>query len=568
MPTFQLLVDGNEISDAYQVLSIDVRKSFNKIAGARILILDGDAATEDFVISNSDDFKPGNRIEIQAGYHSDNSTIFKGLIIRHGVKIRKNKPSYLVVEARDEAVKLTVGRKSAYFYESSDSDIIEQIAQSAGLETDVAATEAVHKEMVQHHVTDWDFIVSRAEMNGLLVSTDDNKLTAKAPDTSTAPVLSLVHGSTLMEFEADMDARTQVASIKSYAWSFTDQELSESEAAAPNLQESGNISSDDLAGVIGLDEYRMIHSGQVSDEERQLWSDSRFIRSKLAKICGRAKFQGLADVKPGTMIELRGVGERFNGNVFVSGTRHQISSENWQTDVQFGFSDQWFYKNKDVAEMPASGLVPWIHGLQIGVVVKLEEDPDGEDRVQVRIPVIDNQDDGLWARVATLDAGENRGTFFRPEIGDEVILGFVNDDPRDPVILGMFNSSAKPAPVAASDDNHEKGYVSRSEIKILFDDDKVSLTIETPNGNKVVLSDDEGSIVLTDENSNSITMSSDGLSIESQADINIKASGDLNLEGTNTSIKASAQYKAEGSSGAEMSSGATAVLKGSLVQIN
>ena len=78
------------------------------------------------------------------------------------------------------------------------------------------------------------------------------------------------------------------------------------------------------------------------------------------------------------------------------------------------------------------------------------EAPDGEDRVQVRVPVINSQDDGLWARVATLDAGENRGSFFRPEIGDEVVLGFLNDDPRDPIILGMLNSSAKPAPITAS----------------------------------------------------------------------------------------------------------------------
>ena len=63
-------------------------------------------------------------------------------------------------------------------------------------------------------------------------------------------------------------------------------------------------------------------------------------------------------------------------------------------------------------------------------------------------------------------------------------------------------------------------------------------------------------------------MDSSGISIESAGDINLKASGDVNVEGTNTNMKASAQYKAEGSAGVEMSTGATAVLKGSLVQIN
>ena len=91
---------------------------------------------------------------------------------------------------------------------------------------------------------------------------------------------------------------------------------------------------------------------------------------------------------------------------------------------------------------------------------------------------------------------------------------------------------------------------------------------ETPNGNKISISDDEGAIVVTDESNNSITMDAGGITIESAGDISIKASGDVNIEGTNTNVKASAQYKAEGSAGVEMSSSATAVVKGSLVQIN
>lgn len=93
----------------------------------------------------------------------------------------------------------------------------------------------------------------------------------------------------------------------------------------------------------------------------------------------------------------------------------------------------------------ASGLLPAVKGLQIGVVVQLEQYPNGDDRVRVRMPLVDNEDNGVWARVATLDAGENRGSFFRPEMGDEVVLGFLNDDPRDPVILGMLNSSSETA---------------------------------------------------------------------------------------------------------------------------
>ena len=132
----------------------------------------------------------------------------------------------------------------------------------------------------------------------------------------------------------------------------------------------------------------------------------------------------------------------------------------------------------------------------------------------------------------------------------------------------MLHSSAKPAPIVAADDNHEKGFITRSEMKVLFDDDKKSITIETPAGKKIVLDEDAGSIVIEDDNSNVITIDDSGIAMESASDINITASGDVNIEGTNVNITANAQFKADGSAGAEMSSGATAVLSGSLVQIN
>lgn len=568
LPTFKILIGGSEISGEYQVVSVDVYKVFNKIATAKILLLDGDPAEQDFKISNSDDFKPGNEIEIKAGYHNNETTIFKGIIIKHGLKSTRNKPSYLSIEAKDKAVKLTVGRKSTLYYEVKDSEVIEDLAGNASLQTDIEVTSVTHKEMVRHYATDWDFIISRAEVNGLLVLTDDNKLIAKKPDTSSSPLFILAFGANLFEFEAEMDARNQYSSIKSFTWSYADQDLKESESSAPSFTENGNISSGELADVLQIEEINQSHGGSLSDEEIKAWSDSKMLKSKLAKIQGRAKFQGNADVKPGSILTLQGAGDRFNGNIFITGIRHQINADNWETDVQFGFDERWFYEDADIISKPAAGLVPAINGLQIGVVVDLESDPDGENRVQVKIPIINKDEKGLWARVATLDAGNERGSFFRPEIDDEVIVGFINDDSRNPVIIGMVNSSAKPAPLTASNDNHEKGFVTRSKMKFIFNDDKKSITLETPAGKKIIVDDDAGSITMQDENNNKIEMSSSGITLESTSDITIKATGDVKIEGTNINNKANAQFKAEGSGGAELSTSAVAVIKGSLVQIN
>ena len=568
LPTVTVLTDGEPIKSEYNLVSVSVDRCLNKVPSARILMLDGDVAKEDFEISNSEDFVPGKEVEILAGYHSQESTLFKGIIVQHGLKVRKGKPSYLVLDCKDEAVKMTIGRKNGYYKELSDADIIEEMIGEYGLTADIETTEVTHPEMVKFNSTDWDFMLSRAEANGKLVLVDDGTVSLKAPDTGQDPVLSLIHGSTMMEFEAALDARSQLTATKAGAWDYAGQEIIEEEGGQVDFSEPGNLDADTLAEVIGLEALPLQHTGQVVDAELKAWAAGSLLKSRLAKIIGRVRCQGFGEIKPGHMLELKGVGDRFNGNAFVAAVRHQIDSRNWMSDIQFGYTPEWFAERHRLMDRTAAGLLPGVHGLQVGVVTQLESDPDGEDRVLVRMPIIDPEEEGIWARMASPDAGENRGIFFRPEIGDEVVLGFLNGDPRDPIIIGMLNSSAKPAPITAADDNHEKGLVTRSEMKLVFNDDEISVKLETPNGNKLTVSDQEGAILLEDENGNKITMNADGITLESAADVNISASGDVNIEGTNVNVTASAQFKAEGSAGAEVSSGATAILKGSLVQIN
>ncbi|WP_291287891.1 phage baseplate assembly protein V, partial [Flavobacterium sp.] len=253
---------------------------------------------------------------------------------------------------------------------------------------------------------------------------------------------------------------------------------------------------------------------------------------------------------------------------YITGVFHELSEGNWTIDAQFGLNPEWFSETYDIHTPTGSGIIPAIKGLHVGITTQLEGDPNGEDRILVKIPIINNEEQGIWCRVACPDAGENRGVFFRPEIEDEVIIGFVNEDPNNAIVLGMLHSSGKPAPIKASDDNHQKGIVTRSEMKVLFDDDKKSIGIETPAGKKITLDEDKGVIVIEDENSNVITIDSKGIKMESAGNIEIKASGDVTIEGTNVSLKAKAQFKAEGSAGAELSSAAVAIVKGSIVQIN
>ena len=576
--TYDVVIEGQAMNASYQLTMLSVIKEINRIPTVKLSLRDGDAAAKTFEISNTNDFIPGKKIVIKLGYDSDNKQVFKGIITKQAIQVKSNGNSQLMVECRDEAIRMTVGRKSKYFENVKDSQAIEELVKAyKGLEIDAKETSITHKELVQHHVTDWDFLLLRAEACGLLVSVEDSKIKTFKPDTQAEPVLQASFGSSILEFEAEMDARSQWKQVKAIAWDYTDQKLFTADTEEANdIKQPGNLSGAQLAETINLEQYELHHSGYVTEQELKLWADGVMMRSRLAKVRGRVKVSGFSGIKPGDVLKLDGVGDRYNGNAFVTAVKHDIGNGSWETNIQFGLDPESYSKiYKDLNDEPASGLVGGIRGLQIGKVIHLATDPDGEERIQVKITTLDNNANGIWSRVACLDAGEERGTFFRPEIGDEVIVGFINDDPNDAVVLGMLNSSAKKAPLAASDDNHEKGIFTRGKMRIHFNDNTKTITIDTSAGNSIKLDESGKSVEIKDQNDNKISLGTSGIKLSSQKNIDIeaavnltlKAGSSLSIGGATLGIKADGSVSIDGAS-AGISASGIAEIKGSLVKIN
>ncbi len=93
-------------------------------------------------------------------------------------------------------------------------------------------------------------------------------------------------------------------------------------------------------------------------------------------------------------------------------------------------------------------LTPMLHnGSYLAKVVDVN-DPEGLSRVKLRIfsfDGVDAQDAEIWARVAVPFAGSDRGAFFIPDVDDEVLVSFINGDPRQPVVIGgLWNGDATP----------------------------------------------------------------------------------------------------------------------------
>lgn len=582
--TYAVKVNGSTIDTSWQVASIYIDSKVNKIPYCEIEILDGSPDSQDFPISDGSTFVPGNTVEVLAGYENNNQPIFNGIIVKHAIRIKKEVGPVLVIICKDQAVKMTRGRKNCYYANMSDSDIMKQLLGNHGLTADVSSTSGSLKEVIQYYVTDWDFMIARADTNGMLVVVNNGKVTVKSPDDITDEVLSLTYGIDIYEFDGEIDAENQFKTINTSAWDVATQTVTSMNQPVSNF-DAGNLSSDTLAGVLNLESFDLQSAGFLESGMLSSWAKAQALKSKYAKVRGIAKFQGNASVTPCALLELNGVGQRFSGKGFVSGVSHELHDGNWITTTELGISPEWFSAQVKAEAPVASGLLPGVQGLQIGVVKKISSDPEKQLRVLIDLPLVGTDKGGVWARLGSAYASSGVGAFFYPEIDDEVIVGFFNDDPRYPVILGSLYSSKKTAAYTPDDTNSTKAWVTREKMKIEFDEKEKVITVTTPGNNSIVLSDKGKSITLSDQNNNSIKMSSSGIEISSASSVTIKAStdvavnastgatvnvsgGDLSMKALNVSSNGEVSFKAEGGASSQLTASGQVKIQGAMVMIN
>lgn len=164
-------------------------------------------------------------------------------------------------------------------------------------------------------------------------------------------------------------------------------------------------------------------------------------------------------------------------------------------------------------------------------IVSDNRDPDQQGRVKVRLPWAPDSGRAAreaWARLATLMAGSNRGTWMVPDVDDEVLVAFEGGDPRHPYVVGaLWNGRDKPpATMDGAGQNQKKVIRSRSGITITFDDTSPQsrLTLETPEGQRVTLGDGPGAIEIRDANGNSIRLEPAGITVTASASLTLRAS--------------------------------------------
>jgi uncharacterized protein involved in type VI secretion and phage assembly len=187
-------------------------------------------------------------------------------------------------------------------------------------------------------------------------------------------------------------------------------------------------------------------------------------------------------------------------------------------------------------------------------VVTQNQDPEGRGRVKLKFSWESEPRESDWARCAAPMAGKDRGTWFLPEVGDEVLVAFEREDLRFPYVLGaLWNGQDKPPEDNGDGKNDRRVIKSRSGHTLTFDDGaQGQVELRLQDGKRVAI--DENGLVMEDGAGNKIAIDSSGGSIS------IETTGTLTLKAASITLQAQAS--------AELKAGATVTVSGGLVQIN
>ncbi len=286
---------------------------------------------------------------------------------------------------------------------------------------------------------------------------------------------------------------------------------------------------------------------------------------------------------PGTKIAVKALRTESNGTVDYGD--YLVTSVQHHCDNLFNYDNRFTGVSSEAKTPIYADPMAFPKSGPQNAVVKDNKDPEKLGRVRVNFFWQEANLMSPWIRITHPYAANKRGFYFIPEIDDEVLVDFEGGDAEKPFVVGsMYHGKNKPHEKWPDNKNSFKGIVTKSNLRIEFDDEKKITTIDTPGGNKVVISDDEKSILLSDQNRNTVEMKPSGISLDSPKDIkitskskitidatsgvDISSTSDVKVTGLNINQTANVSFTAKGNASAELSAAGQTTVKGAMVMIN
>jgi phage protein D/phage baseplate assembly protein gpV len=468
-------------------------------------------------------FDVGKQVEIHMGYAGDLRPMMLGEITAIQPSFPSGGAPTLGVTGYDRSHRMRHNRPERFTWKfMNDSVIAAAIASENLLIPDVDPAPTPARESVQQVGSDWALLQQLAERNYFQLFVHWDRLYFRFPRRQ-PEIVTLEWGVSLASFTPRLSTATQIGVevLRGY-----DYEIAEKIVAVLPVVAVG----DDVEEIVErlgdgfLQQLVSLGRYVVRDRPVANYADAIAVaRSVLLKIIeglyeGSGSCIGMPELRAGDLVEIRGVGERFSGFYRLSKVTHRLGVGGYTTSfevTQKHANSLLKSLRSKIDETRSPNRQQAASGLMVGIVEN-NVDPKGLGRVQVSIPLLSDVNLSAYARMATAMAGANTGTYFLPDLKDEVLVAFVNGNVDEPVILGgLWNGDKRPPEINADGLNAKKTIRFQSGIAIDVQEKP------TPT---VTLTDGKGSKLVMDAGTGDIT-------IQAKGNVNIRSgpTGKVNL---------------------------------------
>lgn len=440
--------------------------------------------------------------------------------------------------------------------------------------------------VVQFKETDWAFLCRICARESKWLYYDGKKLSidqAKSKNTHELDWVKHIGSFDLKMKVSNLDYRTDVYEEGGQQQFFTDSTKGASSTDFSNLTSKVHSVSKSLFKDKSFDPFPQ-HADSDTNTVKYLANRRQAAVGELVKCIVQSNVPA---IKIGDTIKVVGMRD-FSATYMVAEVKHIVEEGSYRNELEA--------IPLETAHPSWSAPATEIPQFQAGVVTN-NQDPDNRYRVRVKLNYTDedgNQLETPFLRVIANSAGDNHGTYFLPEVGDEVMVGFERDNPEKPVVIGnLWNGQVTPDGELPHAENNFKGIYTRAGNRIDIGDADGGQFIKISNAGKntIYLECDGPKIkVYTEgdlevEAKQNISMICDGnFNIESKGNfsatsekaVEIKAgtnmtssapSGDIKLEAINVKIDATANVESTANANNEMTGSAVAKVSGGIVKV-
>ncbi|ANQ52266.1 hypothetical protein MY04_4931 [Flammeovirga sp. MY04] len=566
----------------YQVKDMNINYSVNDVPYCSLTLIN---ANHDLEFSSIQDLYPSNEIKIYAENDVvEKVLLFEGIISKYGTQ-SKGRNFVTIIEILHPVFRLK-RRAVNRLFALSLPEVVDKIFSDYELQVENQMDieeEDSESRISQYQQNDFDFVVSKLRQAGCLLCYSPESITVKDVLLENPPKMKITPiNSTRFNVFMDIEDLHDIANINTY--NVEDMAI-EQESSESVSFEAGDTSVDaaTVSGALDLGATEIISFGQENTAIRKKWLTHKILESKLAKVKGGVTIEGTVDVNPGDFIEIIEAGSILEGEAFVYGVEHFMDQDNWKTTLLLGLPKMPASTNT-TAEDTNFGIM----GLQHGIVKKVQNSGDqhatDQYLVQVELPLLMQTDMAndveplVWARLASFYAGEAHGTLWLPELEDEVVVGFLGGHPDNPVILGSIFKNSDEHPHIGTESY--KSIVTKSNLELAFDDENELIHMHTESTHVILdeangllhLKVTDGDSVITEcilDKDNNININSPDGEVNINADtINLTASSEINLEGTNGVAIDGKEINLKSSANMGVEAGNMLNLKGAQVNIN